>query len=485
MTGRAAVQSVAMLFLVGVAACGASPDEAAIPSTVVSSGPVTSTAVTSVAPPVNTAPAPTVAPPTTGAPVTSLQSCGEVPELVTEVMGDDPTGFGPDPVFMGVLQTYANEHPDTFGGLWLDRQAGGTVVLAFTDDPAPHREALAARRPSPDDAQPVEPPQPITDDRPIGEWGIAFDVVQSTYTQAEIDAASTAVFQALVDAGFTEFGVGSALTRNRVSISPAGPVTADDTAAIAELVEAVATLGVVCIEGEIVDTPPPTIAPGTPLDAIELPGPGGTYPSDTPVECGGIAFALGDLLTRTPVEEADPGLLAVVTDWVAGPMGEFLPEDGWFVLAQDELTATLANVADGGLSIIFAEMGRNGWIWSGSSGGGACVVRLLTPAGTGTVEWTLDPAFPAPDPSSTELHVLATETACTGGSEIGDRLLGPQVVVTDDAVRIAFASIPLTGDQACPGNPPTPVTITLTAPLGDRAILDGLAVAPLADLVAS
>lgn len=101
----------------------------------------------------------------------------------------------------------------------------------------------------------------------------------------------------------------------------------------------------------------------------------------------------------------------------------------------------------------------------------------------GNVEWVIDPAFPTPDAATIELHVLATETACTSGSELGDRLLGPQVVETADTVRIVFASIPLMGDQACPGNPPTPVTIPLTQPLGDRQLRDGLSVGSIGDLL--
>ena len=66
---------------------------------------------------------------------------------------------------------------------------------------------------------------------------------------------------------------------------------------------------------------------------------------------------------------------------------------------------------------------------------------------------------------------------------MGDRLLGPQVVETDDEVRIVFASIPLIGDQNCPGNPPAAVTVVLDQPLGDRELLDGLLIGPLRELL--
>jgi len=48
-------------------------------------------------------------------------------------------------------------------GIWIDRDHGGTLVLAFTDDPAAHLEAVLARGPSPDDLELVSPRPPIAD----------------------------------------------------------------------------------------------------------------------------------------------------------------------------------------------------------------------------------------------------------------------------------------------------------------------------------
>lgn len=85
-----------------------------------------------------------------------------------------------------------------------------------------------------------------------------------------------------------------------------------------------------------------------------------------------------------------------------------------------------------------------------------CDVRLMLPSGVGEVEWMLDPGAPTPVPSSTEIQVLVTERGCAGGQEMGERSLGPQVVETDDVVRIAVGVIPQAGSQDCPGNPSTP-----------------------------
>lgn len=57
---------------------------------------------------------------------------------------------------------------------------------------------------------------------------------------------------------------------------------------------------------------------------------------------------------------------------------------------------------------------------------------------------------------------------------MGDRLLGPEVVMTDTRVLIAFAARRRPGMQTCPGNPEQPVTVDLPEPLGDREIVDGL-----------
>lgn len=84
----------------------------------------------------------------------------------------------------------------------------------------------------------------------------------------------------------------------------------------------------------------------------------------------------------------------------------------------------------------------------------------------------LDPAT-ALEPDSSTVDVLATEQACTGASDMGDRLLGPQVIETDTEVLVAFAAIPSSGPRECPGNPSTPVTIELEAPLGARTLRDG------------
>jgi hypothetical protein len=80
-------------------------------------------------------------------PVAVLEPCDGVPELAGDVIGDNVGGQSVDPIFDGVVVAYINEHSDTYAGRWIDRDAGGTFVVAFTDDPETHRTALARRRP--------------------------------------------------------------------------------------------------------------------------------------------------------------------------------------------------------------------------------------------------------------------------------------------------------------------------------------------------
>ena len=91
-------------------------------------------------------------PTTTSGADAGLASCAEIPQAGTDVLGEGGAD-NVDPIVLGVLQTYAAEHSDTFGGLWIDREALGTVVLAFTDDPETHRSALSDRAPSADDVR--------------------------------------------------------------------------------------------------------------------------------------------------------------------------------------------------------------------------------------------------------------------------------------------------------------------------------------------
>jgi hypothetical protein len=414
----------------------------------------------------------------------ALVACSDVPYVTTDVLGDLGGSSNPDEIFMGVIRTYGNEHRDVFGAILIDRDAGGTIVLAVTDDPAPHRAALAERRPRPTDDVGVDPRPAIEDDRPIGEWGVAMDVVQVDFTEAELLAAQEALTPLLQDPDVPVDGSSGGGLRNRVELHAARPVTPDEQRAISAAVAERIAVEMVCLDAIVVDELPPAIEPGSELDVIELPGADGTYPPDTAVECAGIRFTLGAIQPLRPLADF-PELQDTIDEASGSDEFTFVPDQlEWWLLELTDEWATVISPNGSSFTLVPLELTRPGWAVSGLSGANDCDVRRVLPPGLNSVEWELDPDLPAPTPDSTALHVLVTELGCAGGREMGDQLLGPQVVETDDAVRVAFAVIPPEGSmQTCPGNPPAAVTVELGAPLGNREIRDGLAIAAFEEIV--
>ena len=65
------------------------------------------------------------------------------------------------------------------------------------------------------------------------------------------------------------------------------------------------------------------------------------------------------------------------------------------------------------------------------------------------------------------------ERACASGRPADGRIVGPDVVGVNSLVLVTFAVRPLPGDQDCPSNPPSRVTVDLGEPLGTGTLLDG------------
>jgi hypothetical protein len=102
----------------------------------------------------------------------------------------------------------------------------------------------------------------------------------------------------------------------------------------------------------------------------------------------------------------------------------------------------------------------------------ACqLVAPLRPAGPAT--WSLPPDQ-AVGPETVAFTALVTEVDCASGQTSEGRVVGPEITYGPNDVVVTFAVRPLPGDaQACPGNPATPVDVTLSEPLGDRVLIDG------------
>jgi hypothetical protein len=120
---------------------------------------------------------------------------------------------------------------------------------------------------------------------------------------------------------------------------------------------------------------------------------------------------------------------------------------------------------------LFKKIERDGLGWR-LTGSGDCTPRAVAPPGYGPATWALDPAFRAPGRDTRTLHILVQELACTGGRSASGRI-SPAFATWDErelVIEVFVESIPGGGD--CQGVPPTPATLRLPVPVGDRALVD-------------
>lgn len=398
------------------------------------------------------------------------EESADLPPFCADLSPPDPgvtgdIGGNPDPYFMGVLQTYLNNHPDTAAGIWIDR-GHDVVVLAFTDDPAPHEETISELRMSDVDEQFVGPGPEITETTTVAESGYTVAVVQVDHSLAELDSVMKQVEELDTDAlGLHGWGRMEQIGRVFLSLDVADIATRQQLATQLPL-------DAICVDGPA-EAPAP-LDPGS-VDLLSV-------EADPLVECMGAQFRLSALDAPADFEHADGELADALREELAtAPEG--MPgtntETGWRVLSQDDETALLAAGTPPHEYISFNRE-NDGWVWSGSGGGGEpCDPRRAVPEGVVGVEWWLDANHPMPGPPATEIHVLISPRECTNGEPVGDRLLEPQLEVTDEEIVVGLAAEPLPPRfYHCPGIPPEAVTIELPEPLGHRVVVDALHLAP-------
>ena len=221
--------------------------------------------------------------------------------------------------------------------------------------------------------------------------------------------------------------------------------------------------------------PPGWLTQGSPVPGVIVVPSNGSYPPDTTVECGGPPTFLAGALDDPPLladTEPAQGALEPLVDFLGSGEGDHWPQDGYWVLTNDERSLLLAHIADDGTATLLGTR-RDGSDWTVTqiSSGISCPIRVPLPDGLGDVEWRIDPEQPA-NPLSAELHLLAIGHSCSSGQPMNDRLATPQLFETRDAIYIALVAFRPTGDQTCPGNPEEAVTIALDQAIGDRSILN-------------
>ena len=393
-----------------------------------------------------------------------LARCEDIPELRSQLEGKLSGRQNPDHIVGGVLATYAMEHPDTFGGRWIDRASGGVLVLGFTDDPEPHRAAILERRPTADDYPVVDPPPPITDDRPLGERDdVVIDVVQVRFSEAEVEVMRDRMWRSISREDWSSFGLdgtGYDITRQRVSLYLVNP----PEGALGEIAARVPDPSAVCVE--VTRTPQPPEGPLAVIPDLDVEDPLVSCPGTPPVR-------YSQMIDPPSIDDVDHPAVDVLRAELRDPGDEPLPRGRWVVISIDSDRATFAALSEGGFGSAVIERRGDRWIFTGWGSGRPCEPTIPLPAGLARVEVSLD-ANSMPGPGDTTVDVLVTEQGCASGREMGEALRGPQVIETDEAVVVAFAVVPVAGMATCPGNPSTAATVELSEPLGERWIYDGL-----------
>ena len=104
-----------------------------------------------------------------------------------------------------------------------------------------------------------------------------------------------------------------------------------------------------------------------------------------------------------------------------------------------------------------------------------CAQRLVTDDDLVDTDLTL---ADTPSPGDTSVDLLVTERECASGHNAEGRIELDELTQTTEQVRLRIGVRRRGGDQNCLGNPPTPFTIELDGPLGEREIVDASVVPP-------
>lgn len=206
-------------------------------------------------------------------------------------------------------------------------------------------------------------------------------------------------------------------------------------------------------------TPQPTIDPAWVTRAALWCGEGPTFPPEALLYLGaefgidGAADALRDTILHSSSPEAP------------------LPANGWRRVwdAADQVLF-IAPGAKLPWAQLLVVRSTSGWT---ARTFGECRMQVAFPTGLARAEWSLDPAFPPPDATTRDLHLLAVETACASGRSPQGRIASPLVLDGLQAITVVLAVQSLPAPQDCVGNPPVSVLVQLPSVLGARSLLDG------------
>ena len=170
-------------------------------------------------------------------------------------------------------------------------------------------------------------------------------------------------------------------------------------------------------------------------------------------------------------------------------MPAFDPAQDWKVVHQSEdrveLVRELDEPADHGQGDVRSHESRSLLRITGASNvadgtwllasAGPCTQRLVENSDLGTADVTL---AEVPTTDSTSIEVFVHERGCVSGQSAEGRIELVELTLTVEQVQLHVGVRPVEGDQTCPGNPPTPFTVDIGEPIGDREIVDVSVVPP-------
>jgi hypothetical protein len=209
-------------------------------------------------------------------------------------------------------------------------------------------------------------------------------------------------------------------------------------------------------------------------------------PADPVVRCGGSTYdptAFADAPTVSSLAEGPAGAV----DDVGDPA--FDPSEDWRVMLETDDRAELLreleepyDLGDGDvrtheLRIVERITGATNvpdgtWMLTAA---GPCTQRTDLGGDLGDADLTL---AGVPSPDTRTLEVLVHERACASGQTADGRVELVALEETPDEVRLRIGVHGLDSAQTCPSNPPTPFTVELSEPLGDREVIDASVVPP-------
>jgi hypothetical protein len=198
-------------------------------------------------------------------------------------------------------------------------------------------------------------------------------------------------------------------------------------------------------------------------------------PSPTPeltYSCGGNPFSPA-LFNEPELDLRSTPSGVALGDFIdSGQGGELmLPAGGWRLAELDDSSASFVAQLPGDPPYAHAEaQKKDGATWRIVSWG-QCRPALEMP-GMNAATWTIVPRQDINAETTTFLADV-TETACASGRTSEERIVPPLIIYEPDRVIVTFTVEPLPGDQECPGNPATRISVRLSEPLGGRQLLDG------------